>query len=69
MFKALGRDAPLLALFENQFSAGSLFMNFGVNVQQLDWLAVAEGFGIPGDAANGDAIGIQGNLVAGNGFK
>ena len=69
MFKALGRDYPLLALFENQFSAGSLFVNFGVDVQQFGWLVVAEGSGISGDAANGDAIGIQGNLVAGNGFR
>jgi len=59
VFKALGRDYPLLTFFENQFSAGSLFVNFSVDVQQFDWLVVAEGSGIPGDATNGDAIRIQ----------
>ena len=66
MFDALGGDLPMLTFFENQFSAGSQFVNLCIDVQQFDWFVDAEGSGITGGATNGDAIGIQGNLVADN---
>lgn len=50
---------PLLALFENQFSAGELFVNIWINVEQFERLTAAEGGGIARGAADGDSVGIE----------
>ena len=50
---------PLLAFFENQFSAGELFVNIWINVEQFERLTAAEGGGITRGAEDGDSVGIE----------
>lgn len=59
MGDAFCSEHPLLPLFENQLSAGGLFVSHGINVKQFERLLAAEGGGISRSAADGDAVGIE----------
>ncbi len=59
MRDAFGGQHPLLPLFENQFSAGELFVNIWINVEQFERLNAAEGGSIARGATDGDSVGIE----------
>lgn len=61
-------EDPTLAFFKNQLSAREFFVNSWINVKQFERLIVAKEGRISWGASDGDAVGIEGYLIACNGL-
>ena len=68
MFDSFCCEDPTLSLFKNQLSAREFFVNSWINVKQFERLIVAKERRISWGASDGDAVGIEGYLIACNGL-